>query len=310
MHHAMSPTLVATTGLTFVASLFLSSTAMAQHAPQGEPQPPPPKGSNSAQPIPTFTVGAGGNGDITAGVEVPGGRSGVTGPVEVADEGPSCEYRRARGSDFPNLVPGDPGVAPGSSSSGPLTREVDGVTQEGWFRLCDGGALEFYWSAVVDAVDLVPDAAARARSRLPLPAPDISPPPDAGGIVNLGLWLAIADPGPTSARAGLSGAWAEATGTLTGFTVDFGNGDVITCPGLGVPIAAVQPDLDTADEGPCGYTYRASSPDDQPFQMTVTASYAITWTTSDGRSGTLDTSDRSITFDYDVDEIQTVGERG
>ena len=75
-------------------------------------------------------------------------------------------------------------------------------------------------------------------------------------------------------------------------------------------IDAVSPYIDTTDEGPCGYTFRGSSADDAPYRMTITASYAIGWTTSDGRSGTLTTTDRSTAIDYDVDEIQTVGERG
>ena len=41
--------------------------------------------------------------------------------------------------------------------------------------------------------------------------------------------------------------------------------------------------------------------------MTYTITYALTWSTSDGQSGSLGTFDRSITFDYDIDEIQTVG---
>lgn len=308
--HRLASLLIVGAAATGLAVTLDSASAQEPGPTTSSEEPVPDKGSRSTNDDPTFSVGTGGDGDISAGVDVAGDRSGVTGPVEVADDGPSCEYRQARRGDFPSLVPGDPGVAPGGSSDEPITRDVDGVTQEGWFRLCEGGALEFYWSTVVDAVDLVPDAAARARARLPLPVPDISPPPEAGGIVNLGLWLAIADPGTTTARATLSGAWAEATGSLTGFTVDFGNGDVVECPGLGVPIAAVRPDLDTTDEGPCGYTYRASSPDDRPYRMTVTADYAIRWATSDGRTGALDTTGRSITFDYDVDEIQTVGERG
>ncbi|MBV1893818.1 MAG: hypothetical protein KUG57_07205, partial [Ilumatobacteraceae bacterium] len=68
-------------------------------------------------------------------------------------------------------------------------------------------------------------------------------------------------------------------------------------------------DLDTLEEGPCGYTYRLSSPEEDPYQITITSFYDVTYTTSTGRSGSLEGLSRSITFDYDIDEIQTVGTR-
>ena len=41
--------------------------------------------------------------------------------------------------------------------------------------------------------------------------------------------------------------------------------------------------------------------------MTYTIPYALSWSTSDGRSGSLGTYDRSTTFGYDIDEIQILG---
>lgn len=78
-----------------------------------------------------------------------------------------------------------------------------------------------------------------------------------------------------------------------------GNGDVVTCDGTGVAIV----DTDTLDKGPCGYTYRASSPGDDAYTMTVTATWNVSYRSSAGSGGV----DRSISVDYDVDEIQTVG---
>ena len=86
---------------------------------------------------------------------------------------------------------------------------------------------------------------------------------------------------------------------------DPGDGsDHVTCEGFGTPYPAGAED---PGEGPCGHTYLQRTPDDQPHQMTYTITYALTWSTSDGRSGSLGTFDRSVTFDYDIDEIQTVG---
>ncbi|HSP30314.1 MAG TPA: hypothetical protein VLN74_17315, partial [Ilumatobacteraceae bacterium] len=83
---------------------------------------------------------------------------------------------------------------------------------------------------------------------------------------------------------------------------DMGNGDVVSCDGPGTAIV----DTDTLDEGPCGYTYRQSSPDDAPFVMTVTATWAVTYQSSDG-SGSVGSVNRTASVDYNVDDIPTRG---
>ena len=174
-----------------------------------------------------------------------------------------------------------------------------------WIRRC-GADEVFVWPAPAgDPIDLIPSASARARARLPLPTPNMSPAPEVGSVANLGLWFAIDDPGITTARATLGGAWAQVQGRFASITIDPGDGAApITCDGLGTPY----PDgANNPDQGPCGHTYTQSTPDDQPHQMTYTTTYTLTWSTSDGRSGSLGTIDRSVTFDYDIDEIQTVG---
>jgi hypothetical protein len=247
-----------------------------------------------------------GGGGIEAGVSSAGGVAGPIGFDGGDSSEPQCTWTPATRTN--TTRDGLPDLGPGVDPDAQLTDESGRL---GWIRVCDDGTgPQFVWQEPVDPVDLVGPAADRARALLPLPSPDMNPTPDAGGIVNVGLWLAIDDPGLTVARASLGNAWAEATGTVTGFAVDLGNGERVECDGLGVPIAALVPDLDTAEPGPCGATYLASSPDDAPYRMTYTTRYEITWATSDGRTGTLGTVERSITFDYDVDEIQTVGEAG
>ena len=103
-------------------------------------------------------------------------------------------------------------------------------------------------------------------------------------------------------RAEAGPHWAEATVTLASTRWDLGNGDVVECEGPGTPIV----DLDTPEQGPCGYTYRRSSPEDAPYQLGVTATWAVTYRSSGG-SGAAGTIGRTVTVDYDVDEIQTVG---
>ncbi len=87
--------------------------------------------------------------------------------------------------------------------------------------------------------------------------------------MNLGLWLALVGQEPVTVRAEAGSLWAEATVTLASTTWDMANGDLITCEGPGVPIV----DTDTLDEGSCGHTYRQSSPEDDPYTMSVTATW-------------------------------------
>ena len=170
-------------------------------------------------------------------------------------------------------------------------------------RECDGEDLGFTWVDVtIDIDDVIDDAVGRARRQVPAPALDMSPPPTAGGIVNLGLWLAVQPPPPVTVRAEAGGLWAEATATLASTRWDMGNGDIVDCAGPGTPIA----DLETVEQGPCGYTYRMSSPDDAPYPLAVTAIWRITYQSSAG-GGTSAPMERTLTTSYDVDEIQTVG---
>lgn len=234
-------------------------------------------------------------------------RTGVIGPVSTSSDNTArCTHSPATYGEYPNVVDANSGEIPDPASQ--VSRDNNGRVETGWVRSCPngGGTDPFYWApAAIDPVDLLPDALADARKRLPAPTPAINPDPAAGGIVNLGMWLAVDDPGITTARAALAGVWAEVTAAASGTIVDFGNGDTITCEGLGTPIP--ERALDELDQGPCGYTYRQSSPDDDPYRLTITTTYAISWTTSAGSSGTLTPIGNSTTIDYDVDEIQTIG---
>ena len=292
-------------------SLFgLAGTAQAGSPPPVQ-RPPDVKGGPSVQLDPDlpdtttgdrFRVRAGGDG-IGATVS----RTGVIGPVSTSSGNVArCTHSPATYGEFPNVVGADSGEIPDPASQ--VSRDNNGRAETGWVRSCPngGGTDPFYWApATIDPVDLVPDALADARTRLPTPTPAINPDATAGGIVNLGMWLAVDDPGITTARAALAGVWAEVTAVASGTIIDFGNGDTISCEGLGTPIP--EGALDELDQGPCGYTYRQSSPDDDPYRLTITTTYAISWTTSGGSNGTLTPIGRSTTIDYDVDEIQTIG---
>ena len=114
------------------------------------------------------------------------------------------------------------------------------------------------------------------------------------------MWLALQGQDPVTVRAEAGPHWAEATVTLVSTTWDMGNGDVVECDGAGVPIV----DFDTPDEGPCGYTYRVSAPEDDPYELSVAATWQVTYQSSGG-SGTAGsitrTADRHLRRRRDPD---------
>ena len=117
------------------------------------------------------------------------------------------------------------------------------------------GAAGFTLAWVPDFVDvdaLLSSARQSVTAQVPNPAMNMNPDPSVGGIVNIGLWLAVADPGQVSITASVGPVWATVTARYERTTWDFGNGDSVECEGLGTPIV----DWTTAEQGPCGYTYR------------------------------------------------------
>jgi len=161
-------------------------------------------------------------------------------------------------------------------------------------------------STGLTAASLLPALTQRLERTLPLPVPNISPDPSIGSFANLGLWVAIDDPGVIIDRLTDGPVWAEARATLTGFRIDYGVEDAFDeCTGTGTPYPEGSND---PDEGPCGYTYTQRSPDDSPYQITITSHYDVTYTLSAGDPGTLGTIDRASTpIAYDVDEVQVIG---
>ncbi|MEY2958344.1 MAG: hypothetical protein RLZZ01_912, partial [Actinomycetota bacterium] len=140
-----------------------------------------------------------------------------------------------------------------------------------------------------------------------IPAPDPRFNPAGPGVVQLGMWLAVADPGPVSVTAQVGSVWATTTAVLVETRYDMGDGTVVVCDGVGDPI----PDsaFDSIEPSPvCGHVYRDVN-GRRPFQVTVTASWRVSWTGSGGVGGDLGTIDRPVSFEYAVVEIQTVGSR-
>jgi hypothetical protein len=244
------------------------------------------------------------DGTDTIGVDVgQGGGSPGGGGSSGGTNRPQCTYTKAYIGDLPAAYED-------FENDHPFTVEIDGVKMTGYWKTCPGQRRVLV--LIDDSVtvqDMIDQVRASIRRRIPQPVANVNPAPEHGGYVNLGLWLAIDDPGLISAHAAAGSVAATAFAQHTSTHFDFGNGDGVTCTGIGTPIEDVHPDLDTTEEGPCGYTYRQSSPEESPYQLTISSTYAITYT-STGGSGSLGTITTSRTYSYDIDEIQTIGTRG
>jgi hypothetical protein len=190
----------------------------------------------------------------------------------------------------------------------PTTRTLNGTEHHLYIVTCPGSGTQFrYVPAGITATDLIPGITNIIEGQLQPPVPDINPTPEANGIVNLGLWLAVQPQTLPPLTAAAGPAWITVTPALTTTHFDLGNSDTVTCTGTGTSIDDVHPDHDVLEQSPtCGYTYRHSSPDDRPYQLTITTTWTLPYTSSNG-TGTIPAIDRTLTIDYDVDEIQTLG---
>ena len=187
----------------------------------------------------------------------------------------------------------------------------DGTTQHARRKVCtdDNSIGGIIWSDVTTLQDLINGATISATRKIPTPEVAVNPAPEHGGIVNLGMWLALANPQPISVQAGIDNIWARTTAEITSTDWDMGNGDTVHCNGPGTPLTPHDPGWNDTAQGPCGYTY-TEIPPPQPYHVTVTATWTVTWTTSTGTTGTANPITRTTTFDYDVGEIQTIGVKG
>lgn len=278
--------------------------------------------ATAALSAPSVVEGAGGNtddggctttsdgGSIEVGCQDPGSGNGPVRPSGITAPLNPCVWKASTAADgwdpanYGAGMPAASGYVFGTTAANGITRTFpDGRTEQvfGW-ECPDGTAGSTWVDTSITVQDVIDDAVDRARRAVPTPKLDISPAADTGGIVNLGLWLALVAQDPITVRAEAGSLWAEATVTLTSTTWEMGNGDVVECDGVGVPIV----DPDTFDQGPCGYTYLTSSPEEDPYQLAVTATWTVTYRSSAG-SGSVAPAERTVTVAYDVDEIQTVG---
>jgi hypothetical protein len=182
----------------------------------------------------------------------------------------------------------------------------DGVTQRQERRVCDDGTVgPLTWRNVITMADLIAGSSESVRRQIPTPSLAINPAPELGGFVNLGMWLAVTEPAPISVTATAGSVWATTSAELESTTFDMGDGTVVVCDGAGDRIPASQ--MDSLGPSPiCGHTY-AGVNGREPFVVTMTSTWRVSWTGSGGAGGDLGGLDRTSSLEYEVLEIQTVG---
>ena len=187
--------------------------------------------------------------------------------------------------------------------------DADGVRRNLYFRDC-GTQRQQVWVRAENPSTLAGIALSDIQRRLiAAPVPVLSPP--GIGYVNLETWLATVDPGTHTATAAIPGLSVTATATLVSTTWTTGDGGKVTCDGTG---AAWTPERPAEEPAPCGHTYTthgAAIYASEPFTITVSQTWHVTWRASTGAAGELGTiTGPTATINYEVREIQTIGVQG
>jgi hypothetical protein len=262
------------------------------------------------------TAGSGGgssDGSVYAHATEPGSVNTV--PTHSPARGPRCSWEVAYINSIVVDVPGgrQAGIGEAASHRDAETKQEVSAAGPGVETLyvvrCPygTGTPQYRWAAPAQYIDrqaVINAAYDEAVASVPLPSLNISPRPEVGVPAQLGIWLAVDDPGQVNALAQVGPVWASVTARFVGMTWDMGNGDAVECTGLGTPYPEGS---GTYEQGPCGYTYTRVG-DAGVRRVSAVGHWEVQLVTSDGVDQHLDPIDRSFEFDYEVYEIVTVVE--
>lgn len=152
------------------------------------------------------------------------------------------------------------------------------------------------------AVQIARDAADRAIDR---PVIYTSPRLGVDALVNLPTWLGVENWTLNTVSASEGGLTITVTARPVSVVWQMGEGSV-TCTGPGARYAAgVREENQSTD---CSYTYKHSSAGQpgEKYQASATLKYSVTWTASNGESGSLGTGSRTTPFQLRVAERQAL----
>ena len=132
------------------------------------------------------------------------------------------------------------------------------------------------------------------------------------GAVGLPVWMWVNDPtpstwGPWTKTDTFGGVTVTATARATGVTWDMGDGNTVSCPGLGTEFVSGVSDANGAAISPdCGYRYEQMSPDQgrAPYTITARTQWVFEWE-AEGQTGT-DTTETTSTTTALIGELQSV----
>lgn len=232
--------------------------------------------------------------------------------------------------DNANLPPGECAwkvVSPKPVANDPLWGGADPATNEIIFNDCNGGPTQYAVTPATAggvAAPLPPPdpavLAAQAIGQLSIPMPAVNVAPDPEQLaVNFWTYLWTDDPGPASTTVELRGVSVTATAVLS--SVDWVMGEPakgggpaeVTCTGAGSPPPSNATFLVNGGPPPaCGYVYRlrstaARTGGTERWPVTVTSTWAVTWTSNTGAAGSDELISPSSLALVRVGEYRTVG---
>ncbi len=176
-----------------------------------------------------------------------------------------------------------------------------------WLRCADAADVTVYLDLITYQPAPVIDAATLARQAykelvLPTPAPRTAPPSNQPVLVGMAAWLWL-DPTtwtPQQATASLPGLSATVAATPTTLIWDTGDGSgPITCAG---PATPWHRGAQRSDPGACTAAWQHSG----IYTASVTVTWRVTWTASDGTSGALPDVTRTTTYPVQAQSRQAV----
>jgi len=241
--------------------------------------------------------------------------AGYHGPVEVGGRSGgrevTCTFGRLGLDEVAGYGGADLGV------DGDATLDLGGVPHVPHTYICrdsSGATVEsgFRWVESVDKPALIQQAV----SRITVPSPNVSfnPRGETGFPALAGLptwfWMDRSQyESVLSGEAAVTGLSVRAEARAKTLRFQPGDGDLgtgpVECPAPGLPW---EPGAETVNPTGCAYTYRwATRPIRAPWAASTTALWEVTWTASDGTSGTLDSLlESTAPSTLDVAELQAV----